>query len=135
MFKFIRNISSLLVLLILSGIVLHETIPHHHHMQGNEIHSCCINHEHDSEHEDDHHQSLPCNLLSNIFFENNEPSIQVFTKEVSDYQPVLISQSVRLLNINPMENKIQKFSFFYSRWKISQSIFYQSIAHRAPPLA
>lgn len=69
----------LTALLILSGMILHEAIPHHHHSIAGEVHTCCHSHEHNDTESND---VQPCTILSNIKFENFKPQIQVHSQEL-----------------------------------------------------
>ena len=67
------------VLLILSGMMLHEAIPHHHHSSASEVDTCCHPHE---QNDTESNNVQPFTILSNIKFENYKPQIQVYSQEL-----------------------------------------------------
>jgi hypothetical protein len=69
----------LAALLILSGMMLHEAVPHHHHSMAGEVQTCCHSHEHKDAESND---VQPCTILSNIKFDNYKPQIQVYSQEL-----------------------------------------------------
>lgn len=128
MLKITRHILTTLSLLILSGIVLHGAVPHHHHYHKDEAHVCCNTHEHEGEAHDD---AQPCNLLSSIYMENLKPEIQVFSKHLNINQIVSFS-------ISPSENSyILRETISYPAFvhieKLHGIILTHSLPHRAPP--
>lgn len=81
MMRFTKILAQLTAVLIVSGLILHEVIPHHHHASTGEVHACCENHNHNSS---EHSSEQACIFLSNIHFENYKPALEVhsqFTKQ------------------------------------------------------
>jgi hypothetical protein len=80
MSRFAKIVANLAALLIISGMMLHEMIPHHHHTSTGEVQTCCESH-----HKNDanNHSEKPCTILTNIHFENFKPQISVFSQELN----------------------------------------------------
>ncbi len=78
-----RQMAKILVrftaLLIVSGMLLHESIPHHHHSEAGHVHSCCESHDHDNA---EHNDVQPCTILSSIQHQNLKPQIQVHSQDL-----------------------------------------------------
>lgn len=132
MMKFIRNIAWLLSLLILSGIILHGAIPHHHHHTYSEIHTCCESHNHNDA---ERNEVLPCTILSSIYFENHKPEVQIYAQEVktnhSNHINFLYEEYFNL-QFTFVGNKS---SVFVPQVKLSESLLSQSLSFRGPPTA
>ena len=77
MMRFTKILAQLTAILIVSGLILHEVIPHHHHASTGEAHACCENHNHNSP---ERSSEQACIFLSNIHFENYKPALEVYSQ-------------------------------------------------------
>ena len=131
-----RQMAKILVkltaLLILSGLMLHEAVPHHHHGTAGEVQVCCHSHEHNDAEDND---VQPCTILQNIKVENHRPQIQVHSQE--------IRRSHSDFHFDACEHCAEQYRVFAlskTLIHIPQSVFietdyFQFFLFRGPPLA
>ena len=132
--KVAKILAKVLSLLIISGIILHGAVPHHHHEIAGEVHTCCESHQH---HDGESHSDseTPCTILSSIHFENLKPQVQVFTQELKhnhfdDY--IATCPLNHFADFHPFHTKK---TIFIPEAVFSETGFYHSFSHRGPPLA
>lgn len=77
MMRFTKILAQLTAVLIVSGLILHEVIPHHHHASTGEVETCCETHNHNTT---EHSSEQACIFLSNIHFENYKPALEVYSQ-------------------------------------------------------
>lgn len=122
----------LTALLILSGMMLHEAIPHHHHSSAGEVHTCCHSHEHNDTESND---VQPCTILSNIKFENFKPQIQVHSQE--------LKRNHSDFHFDACEHCAEQYGVFASlktpinipQSVFSETEFFHTFSFRGPPSA
>ncbi len=118
-------------LLVLTGFIGHEVIPHHHHSTKGDVHACCESHGDD---DPTGKTETPCTILSNIRFENNKPNIQVFSQELKHKQKECFFASCGISQFfTPLFTQI-KTPIFIPQAVFSETRFYSSFSHRGPPL-
>lgn len=129
----LRNtILHLMALLIVSGLVLHEVIPHHHHAFTGGEYACCQSHHHDSSH---HHSEKPCTLLKHIYFENSKPQIQVFALEHGDVVAhFAVAACADCFNLPVFQKNTDERAFPFLAL-FSSSHHQTPFSHRGPPQA
>lgn len=132
MMKFARKIAWLLSFLILSGIILHGAIPHHHHHTYSEIHACCESHNHNDA---EKNEVLPCTILSSIYFENHKPEAQIYAQDVEpNHSDHVNNFCEECFNLH-FTFESNKSSVFVPKVKLSESLLSQSLSFRGPPTA
>lgn len=132
--KIVKVLTKLISLLIISGMILHGVVPHHHHEVTGEVHTCCESHNH-QDGDNPSGKEAPCTILSSIHLENLKPHLQVFTQELKhnhfdDF--IAICPLSHFAEQHPTHTKtplvIPKVIF-------SEDGFNFSYSHRGPPRA
>ncbi len=132
--KITKTLPYLISLLIISGMILHGLVPHHHHEFAGEVHACCESH-HNNNSPSNSNSETPCNILSNIHFENNKPDIQVYFKDVNPNHTVysnFVCEDCFTQHFADVDNRTP---VFVPRANFSESEFSQSFSFRGPPAA
>lgn len=122
----------LTALLILSGMMLHEAIPHHHHSEAGHVHTCCESHEHNDAEPND---VQPCTILSNIHFENFKPEILVYSKEVKHSHNNILSAACQLCFSKQAILSDFKTPIFIPQSVFSETEYFHTFSFRGPPSA
>lgn len=133
MMKIGKVLAKLISLLIISGMVLHGIVPHHHHEVAGEVHTCCESHHHQqSESQSD--AEAPCTILSNIHFENLKPQVQAFALQLKHNHMDNCLAMCALIHFADFHQLYTKKPIFIPEAIFSESGFYHSFSHRGPPL-
>ena len=123
----------LTALFILSGMMLHGVVPHHHHEVAGEVNTCCESHEH-QQGESQSEAETPCTILSNIHFENFKPQVQVFALQLKHNHMDNCLAMCALIHFADFHQLYTKKPIFIPEALFSESGFYHSFSHRGPPL-
>lgn len=81
MIRVMKILAKILSLLVISGMILHGVVPHHHHDSAGEVNTCCETHHHEGDSNQSEHD--PCTILSSIHFENHKPQVTVLTQNLN----------------------------------------------------
>ncbi|MDX9847689.1 MAG: hypothetical protein RBT74_11970 [Tenuifilaceae bacterium] len=122
----------LIVLLILSGMMLHEAIPHHHHSQSGHVHTCCESHEHNDAGPND---VQPCTILSSIQHQNLKPQIQIHSQDIGQNHINHHNDACNDCLTMHCVATITKTSIFIPQSVFSETESYHTYSFRGPPSA
>jgi hypothetical protein len=133
MMKIGKVLAKLLALLIISGMLLHGVVPHHHHEFAGEVHTCCESHQH---HQGESHSDAeaPCTILSNIHFENLKPQVQALAQDLKHNHFDDFNAVCPLNHFAEQLTTHTGTKLFIPKAIFLEHGFYQSFSHRGPPL-
>lgn len=131
MMRFAKLLGRLAALLVISGMILHEAIPHHPHIVAGEVNTCCESHEHSNAQS---HDILPCSILSTIQLENFKPQIQAQSQEVKKNHFNYPSITCEGCCSNHPELAYGNTSIYIPEAVFLDTTFSNTFSHRGPPL-